>query len=70
MPRDLLERIRKAIRQLELNRFPPGSRKLVGTTDLYRLRVGDWRIIYTIREEHLIVLIVNVAPRGSAYRDL
>ncbi|MBC8229087.1 type II toxin-antitoxin system RelE/ParE family toxin [bacterium] len=34
----------------------------------YRLRVGDWRVIYDIREEELIILVLNVGSRGEIYR--
>jgi mRNA-degrading endonuclease RelE of RelBE toxin-antitoxin system len=34
------------------------------------VRVGDWRITYALEDDRLIVLIVEIAPRGGAYRDL
>ncbi|MFH1084317.1 MAG: type II toxin-antitoxin system RelE/ParE family toxin [Chloroflexota bacterium] len=34
----------------------------------YRLRVGDWRVIYEIAEDRLIILVLNVGPRGKVYR--
>jgi mRNA-degrading endonuclease RelE of RelBE toxin-antitoxin system len=39
-------------------------------TDLYRVGVGDWHITYAIKDAELIVLVVEVAPRGGAYRGL
>jgi mRNA interferase RelE/StbE len=69
LPQDLLQRLRQAIRELGLNPRPVGYKKLVGS-DFCRIRVGDWRIVYTIEEEKLIVLVVTVAPRGSVYKDL
>jgi mRNA interferase RelE/StbE len=38
--------------------------RMKGDSDLFRLRVGDWRIIY---RDGIILLIVRIAPRGSAY---
>jgi mRNA interferase RelE/StbE len=38
---------------------------LKDSDDLYRLRIGDWRVIYT--EDLLVLLVLKVAPRGSAY---
>jgi mRNA-degrading endonuclease RelE of RelBE toxin-antitoxin system len=32
--------------------------------------VGDWRIVYAIEDDRLIVLVLEISPRGSAYRDL
>jgi len=45
-------------------------KKLVGYADRYRLRVGDYRVIYEIADEQLIVLIVGVGHRREAYRAL
>jgi mRNA interferase RelE/StbE len=65
----LLARLRAAIRALAQNPRPPGCIKLTGEDNLYRIRVGDWRIIYLIEDEEMIVLIVKVASRGNAYRN-
>jgi mRNA interferase RelE/StbE len=70
LPRDLLARIRTAIRGLAVNPRPIGYKKLEGYADLYRIRVGDWRIVYTIEDDQLIVLVVEISPRGAVYRDL
>lgn len=40
-------------------------RRLKGSENLFRLRVGDWRVIYT--EDLLVLLVLKVSPRGSAY---
>jgi mRNA interferase RelE/StbE len=37
--------------------------------DHYRIRVGDWRIIYTIEDNVLLVVVIEIAPRGGAYRN-
>jgi mRNA interferase RelE/StbE len=34
----------------------------------YRLRVGDWRVVYTILEQALLIAIVRIAPRGDVYQ--
>lgn len=70
LPKGLRERMARAIDELSTNPRPPSSIKLVGYADLYRQRVGDWRIIYTVQDDRLIVLVIEIAPRGSAYRDL
>jgi mRNA interferase RelE/StbE len=45
-------------------------KKLVGYADRYRLRVGDYRVIYEIADEQLIILVVGVGHRREAYRAL
>jgi mRNA interferase RelE/StbE len=70
LPRGLLQRVEQTIESLAENPRPPGCKRLVGHRDLYRVRVGDWRIIYAIEDDRLIVLIVKIAPRGRVYRDL
>jgi mRNA interferase RelE/StbE len=66
---DMLERTRQAIRSLAENPRPVGYKKMVGYKNMYRIRVGDWRIIYAIENDKLIVLVLEVAPRGKIYRN-
>jgi len=49
---------------------PAGVTALTGADDLWRVRVGDYRIIYTIDGDRLVVTVVRVAHRREAYRDL
>jgi len=70
LPKNLLERIRKAIHALANDPRPQGYKKLAGHETLYRIRVGDWRISYAIEEDRLIVLVLEISPRGDAYRNL
>ena len=60
-------RVRGAIELLAEDPRPPASRPLSGR-DAYRVRVGDDRIIYTIRDELLIVVVVPVGHRHDVYR--
>lgn len=70
LPKTLLERIDAAIEALAKNPTGPDSRKLSGYTNLYRIRVGDWRITYALEKDVMVILIVEVSPRGDAYRNL
>jgi mRNA interferase RelE/StbE len=50
--------------------IPRGDiRKLKGHTELYRLRVGDWRVVFSYIDNNT-VLIESIMPRGKAYRRL
>jgi mRNA interferase RelE/StbE len=48
---------------------PPGAQKLTAfDPPAWRIRVGEYRIVYEILEDELLVLGVNLAPRGDVYR--
>lgn len=59
--------IKRAIEKLAQNPRPPGCLKLVGEVNQWRVRVGDWRVVYVIEDGRLVVLVVRVAPRGGVY---
>ena len=61
-------RIIKAIDNLTINPLPMGSIKLTGHDAKYRIRVGDYRVIYEIHNSVLIVLVVEVGHRKDIYR--
>ncbi len=63
-------RIVRAVDMLKADPRPAGARSLVGYPDLWRIRVGDYRVIYTIRDAELLVLTLRVAHRSSVYRSL
>lgn len=67
MDRATAQRIRRKVAQLadETDPLANNVRALRGSDGLMRLRVGDWRVIYT--EDMQVLLVVRVAPRGSAY---
>ena len=65
----MLHRIDAAICGLAVAPHPPGSKKLRGTDDFFRIRVGDYRVIYQVEDEQLVVLVLNVGHRSDIYRD-
>lgn len=65
---DLQTRIVKALRKLEENPRPSGIEKLKGEDNAYRLRVGDYRILYEVHDKVLLVLVVKVGHRREVYR--
>jgi len=64
------KRIGDAISSLAINPRPNGVCKLAGENSLYRIRVGDYRIIYDIQDKKLTVLVVRIGLRGEIYREL
>ena len=62
------QRIVSRIRALADDPRPPGVEKLSGSRDRYRIRQGNFRILYTIEDDVLIVTVVRVADRKDAYR--
>ena len=69
LPRIAQERIQQRIDALSDDPRPPGTKALAGRSGFYRLRVGDYRVIYEIRDEILTVLVVRVGHRREVYRN-
>ena len=65
---DLKRRIVHVLRKLEADPRPPGSLKLQGNEELFRIRMGDYRLIYQIQDAVLIVLVVQIGHRRDIYR--
>lgn len=63
-------RIVTAIDRLSSEPHPVGVRALVGFPGIFRIRAGDYRINYTVKDLELIVLVLRVAHRSVAYRKL
>lgn len=64
----LKRRIGQAIDALAMNPKPPGCVKLAGEDDVWRVRVGDYRILYEVHDDRLWVLVIRIAKRSEAYR--
>ncbi len=60
----ILERVAK----LSTTPRPPGCKKLHDKESAYRIRVGNFRVIYQIRDSQLLVLVVKVGDRREVYR--
>lgn len=62
------ERVIAAIQSLAENPRPTGCRKLVGSVNDWRIRVGDFRVVYEIADEIRVVRVNRVRHRGEVYR--
>ncbi|MGQ9683401.1 MAG: type II toxin-antitoxin system RelE family toxin [Anaerolineae bacterium] len=70
LPRDVRARMDRVVRSLADDPYPSASVRLESREGLYRIRVGGWRILYSVIEQELVVLAVRIAGRGSVYCDL
>lgn len=68
LPRSMQTRVAQKIDALAKDPFPRGSTKLEAQGDLRRIRVGDCRIIYQVRQAILVVFVIRVKQRGDVYR--
>lgn len=67
LPQQVLKRVFKEIDGLGNNPRPPNNKKLAGD-NLFRIRVGDYRVIYSIDDTNRYVVIVRVGHRREVYR--
>jgi mRNA interferase RelE/StbE len=63
-------RIARRIDSLSENPYPQGIKKIEGEDELYRLRIGDYRVLYQVKGKILLVLIVGIGHRHDIYRRL
>jgi len=70
LPRHDQKRIKQRIDRLAVDPRLPGVKKLKGESDLFRLRSGNYRIIYSIEDVRLIVLMIRIGHRRDVYRGL
>ncbi len=69
MPRNTAQLIREKLEIIAANPYAdhPNAKKLQGREG-YRLRVGDWRVIYKIHNDELIIVVLKIASRGEIYK--
>jgi len=69
MPRNIANLIREKLNVIAANPYTdhPNAKKLQGREG-YRLRVGDWRIVYKIQNDQLIIIVMKIASRGEVYK--
>jgi len=68
LDRRVVSRIVDAVASLSVNPLPPGIKKLHGGERSYRMRVGDYRVIYEVFSGRLVVEVIRVRHRKDAYR--
>lgn len=68
LPHADLARVIDAVRSLAHDPRPRGCRKLQGYADIYRIRVGSYRVLYSVDGTRIIITVLKVAHRKDAYR--
>lgn len=67
LPASMQPRIVELLENLQENPRPDGVKKLTDR-DAWRMRIGDYRVVYTIHDKQLIVVVIKIAHRREAYR--
>jgi mRNA interferase RelE/StbE len=70
LPKENARQIARDIDGLGQNPRPQGCKKLIGPENLYRIRIGNYRVVYQIFDKVLVVLVVLVGDRKEVYRRL
>jgi mRNA interferase RelE/StbE len=69
-PKRDLVRIKKKIEELGRNLPEPNTTKMKGNNFFHKIRMGDYRIIFEIHDDRLVILVVNVGHRKDLYKGL
>ena len=68
LPRREQRRVLAAVVALGDEPLPRGSRKLTGYDDVFRIRVGRYRVIYSVAKKKLIIIVLKIGQRKDVYR--
>lgn len=68
LPKEVQQRISPSIERLARDPFPHGVKKLIAEQNVYRIRVGDYRVLYQVEADKLIVLVLKIGHRREIYR--
>jgi len=68
LPQEVLQRVRTAIDSLAGDALPPGLIKLTGSEDVWRIRVGQYRVLYRLHTQELLIVVVRIGHRREVYR--
>jgi mRNA interferase RelE/StbE len=69
MPRNISGRIRRKLDQIAVDPYAKHNNVTrLQNRPGYRLRVGNWRVIYEIQNDELVILVLRIGPRGEIYR--
>jgi mRNA interferase RelE/StbE len=67
MPRNMADLIRRKVQEVAVDPATSRNVKKLKGRDGYRLRVGDWRVVYELDNGVLVLIVIEIGPRGSIY---
>ncbi|MCC8368526.1 MAG: type II toxin-antitoxin system RelE/ParE family toxin [Rickettsia endosymbiont of Oxypoda opaca] len=70
LPKQLQQTIIQKLEDLKTTPLPVGIKKLFGIDNLYRLRIGDYRVIYQVVHKILLILVLKIGDRKEVYDNL
>ncbi|VAW33056.1 hypothetical protein MNBD_CHLOROFLEXI01-490 [hydrothermal vent metagenome] len=68
LPSDVIQKIMEAAESLRETPFPPNCRKLTGSEQTWRIRIGNYRLVYNFYSSILVIEIIRVVHRKDVYR--
>ena len=68
LPAKDVSRIMEKIQKLTLDQYPIGCKKLSGEVNVYRLRIGDYRVIYEVHRNRILIIMLKIGHRKDVYR--
>lgn len=68
MPRDQAARIRRKLDDIALNPFGAPNVKKLTAYPGFRLRVGDWRVVYLVDQDRIVIQVIRIASTGQVYK--
>jgi mRNA interferase RelE/StbE len=70
LPKPIVQRAWSVIEDLATNPLPPSCQLLRGTDSTYRIRISDYRLIYSISHATVTILVLRIGHRKDIYRDI
>lgn len=70
IPKKFAVKIDELIRSLATNPRPGGCKKLEGYSNYYRIRYADYRVVYNVQDEKLVVDVISIGDRKEIYKGL
>jgi mRNA interferase RelE/StbE len=68
LPRSIADKVIKQIKVLADDPRPNGCKKLVGTDHTYRIRINDYRVVYSIFDQQLVIQVIKIGHRKQIYK--